>query len=177
MIHHFHRLRLALSKHPLRAGFFFAVIANALWLAARPLPVPSQPIAFNHALHIKNGMDCVDCHAGAKQQASAMLPAADTCATCHQTAITKSPEEARLVSLIAQNQPLAWNQVTRVAPHVYFSHRRHAEIGKIQCAECHGAMDKLTSPPQQAFRAMNMKTCLTCHDTRDVKSDCNDCHH
>ncbi len=151
------------------------VLGNFAFTTFRPART-SQPIAFNHAKHIANGVGCTDCHAGADQQARAGLPTVETCRSCHESALTESPEEAKLRRVVAAGEELRWAKLVRVPNHVYFSHRRHVQSAKLDCAGCHGAMDKVTAPPQRVAWVPTMKACLACHQSRGVKSDCNDCH-
>jgi len=136
-----------------------------------------QPIAFNHAKHVENGVSCTDCHSGVETQAKATLPAIDTCLNCHQTALTSSAEEAKIRSGAAAGKDLAWVQVTQLAPHVFFSHRRHVSVAHLACSECHGPVEKITTPPQRPWRVLNMDACIGCHRQHGVNADCNDCHH
>ena len=161
------------------AGFiiFFALGGTAFKGAQYEASARRQPVAFNHAKHIENGLGCTDCHTGAQEQAKATLPTWDTCSSCHQDAVGKSPEEAKLRALAASGQELAWVQLTQLPPHVFFSHRRHVSAGGLACEECHGAIAKSTSPPPRPWRIFIMDTCLNCHQQHGVKSDCNDCHH
>ncbi len=135
-----------------------------------------QPIAFNHSKHVENGAVCADCHTGVQTQAHAMLPAISTCMNCHEAQLSQNPEEAKVRTIASSGQDVAWIQLTRVPAHVYFSHRRHVQIGKLECAECHGPVANSTAPPVAAFRQATMDNCLACHAKRSVKTDCNDCH-
>lgn len=136
----------------------------------------AQPIAFNHQKHIAQQLDCTDCHVGAQSGAHATLPDISICLNCHQTAVTKSPEEEKIRTAAATGKPLVWAQITQVPPHVYFSHRRHVQIAKLDCAQCHGDMKDATVPPKARFRRLNMSDCLNCHAQHGVNTDCNDCH-
>ncbi len=138
--------------------------------------VVRQPIAFNHAKHVENGVACTDCHSGAQTQAHATLPTLATCLGCHETQLSQNPEEGKIRSIAAAGQELSWTQLTRVPSHVYFSHRRHVQIAQLDCAECHGPVAKSTSPPVAVFRPPTMNNCLGCHGKRGLKTDCNDCH-
>jgi len=156
------------------AGFFLLgsfVFSSGAW---RPRAL--QPIAFNHSKHIAQGLECVNCHTGAADQEHATLPLLDACLMCHESAVTESAEEAKLRALAAAGGELAWTRVTRVPPHVYFSHRRHVQLGKMECQECHGPMETLTEPPVRPFREMTMASCLECHQRKQAGTDCNDCH-
>lgn len=167
-----------LSKRAGLAGFAtFFVLGSVTYLG-----MPSrgdthpQPIAFNHAKHVENGVSCADCHAGVETQAKATLPELDVCMGCHQTAMGSSPEEAKVRAIADKGQELHWTQVTQNPPHVFFSHRRHVAVAHLACAECHGPMEKATQPPQRPFRVLNMNACIGCHQKHGLNADCNDCH-
>ncbi|MFB3917526.1 MAG: cytochrome c3 family protein [Terriglobales bacterium] len=148
------------------------VVGLFVWGAKKPV----QPIAFNHKKHIENGVGCTDCHSGAQEQARATLPELSTCMTCHESALGQSPEEAKVRAAAAAGRELVWTQLTRVPTHVYFSHRRHVQEGKVECAVCHGEMQKRSVPPTARFRPLDMNDCINCHIQRGVYTDCNDCH-
>lgn len=154
---------------------FFAV---GYVLLGRVLPgnPSSQPIRFNHTLHVSNGLACDDCHAGARQAEKATLPGLETCLGCHQEALGSSPEEAKIRGFGRAGREIPWVQLTRVPSHVYFSHRRHVTLGGLACADCHGPMENRTEPPRRPFRAMTMAACQGCHEQRKVSNDCNACH-
>ncbi len=154
-------------------AFVVSFVSAGFLLQTKP---PVQPIAFNHKVHVSNGINCVDCHAGAQEQAQATLPGITTCMGCHEAALTQSPEEAKIRDMAAAGAELKWAKMTRVAPHVFFSHRRHVHLAGLQCADCHGAMQDATAPPTRRFRRLDMDDCLHCHEQRGLKSDCNDCH-
>ncbi len=162
---------------PFVAGFAVLFLAGSFFFSGHNSMAPGvQPIAFNHSKHLASGMSCTDCHVGAEAQAHATLPTLATCLTCHENALTESSEEKKLRAFAAAKTELAWNPLTRVPAHVYFSHRRHVQIAGLKCAECHGAMEKLTAPPQKLFRPLTMDNCLQCHQQKQARTDCNDCH-
>ena len=167
-----------LSNAPYATGGFvlFFVLGGGGILGWQHLAAPKQPIAFNHAKHVSNGVACTDCHAGVQVQAKATLPTIDVCIGCHQVALTSNPEEERLRTIAAAGQELNWVQLTQTAPHVFFSHRRHVAVAHLPCAECHGPMEQATRPPERAFRVFKMATCINCHQQHRVNADCNDCH-
>ena len=39
-------------------------------------------------------------------------------------------------------KPIKWVKVHNLPDHVYFNHSQHVEVGKIDCAQCHGDMKK-----------------------------------
>lgn len=167
-----------LSHAPVAAGGFFVffVLGVASFLGLQHAATPTQPIVFNHAKHVSNGVACTDCHAGVQSQAKATLPSIDICIGCHQVALTSSAEEERIRTAAAAGQELKWVQLTQTAPHVFFSHRRHVAVAHLPCAECHGAMEQATKPPERPFRVFNMSACIGCHQQHRVNADCNDCH-
>ena len=148
--------------------------AAAVWLAGSGL---DQPIAFNHRLHLETvGLECSDCHHYALTGVRATIPNIETCGGCHQEAATDSPEEARLVESIQAEEPIRWKKVYRVPDHVYFSHRRHAALGEISCATCHGEVAARERPLTSPLVKVTMDGCMGCHDQRGVSNDCILCH-
>lgn len=148
------------------------IVLGPVW----PENVPAQPIRFNHAIHVSNGLTCEDCHAGALTREKATLPQLDTCLTCHREAVTTKPEEEKIRVFARAGREIQWVQLMRVPEDVYFSHRRHTVLGGLKCAECHGPMESYTEPPRRAFRRMKMDDCIECHKQRKASNDCNDCH-
>ena len=168
---------LLLNHIPYAAGgFVLLFVLGAAGFVGLQHTAPKQPIAFNHAKHVSNGVACADCHTGVQTQAKATLPSVDVCMSCHQVALTNSAEEERVRTVATAGQELNWVQLTRTASHVFFSHRRHVAVAHLPCAECHGPMEQATKPPDRAFRVFNMATCIGCHQQHRVNADCNDCH-
>lgn len=168
---------LLASASPALAGFllFFVFAGTVVVAHQRSASVKKQPLAFNHAKHIENGLGCTDCHAGVQTQAKATLPTVDFCMTCHATALGSSKEEAKLRSIAAAGQELPWAQLAQLPPHVFFSHRRHVAVAQLKCAECHGPVEQATAPPR-SWRRLDMNACINCHRQHGVNADCNDCH-
>lgn len=162
---------------PFLAGFaVFWIAASLIFFPLGSGASGRQPLEFNHSKHIAAGLGCTDCHTGAQTQAHATLPALSFCMSCHESALTSSPEEAKLRALAKAGGELQWHPVTRVPAHVYFSHARHVTAGALKCADCHGAMEKLTAPPPAPAKPLTMTACLDCHSKRGAGEDCNDCH-
>lgn len=161
---------------PFFLGFALLLFSTFAFFVGGPGRGVAQPIAFNHARHIQNGMTCTDCHSGAQNQAHAALPPLSTCLVCHETALTKSAEEEKVRALAVAGKEFQWTQLTRLSPHVYFSHRRHVGVAKLDCSLCHGPVEKASFPPRRALRAMTMDTCIECHQKSGARTDCNDCH-
>jgi len=143
--------------------------------AAEPV---SQPIRFNHKLHITDvGLECTECHRTVTTGRKATLPPKGVCGECHSEAIGESPEEEKLVEILNSEERLDWQRIYVLPKHVYFSHFRHVALGQIDCVICHGEMRKLTSPPRSpAVDTVNMKECIRCHKQRQASVDCLACH-
>ena len=152
------------------------VAAAGLAISVRSLSI-SQPISFNHRLHVEDlGSDCTDCHLYAETGVRATIPNVEVCADCHEEAQTESAEEAKLVEYIQAGEPIPWVKVTTVPDHVYFSHRRHAAIAEIACETCHGAVGQRTEPVVRPAVDMTMDHCMTCHEEFGASNDCIWCH-
>ncbi|HYK87532.1 MAG TPA: cytochrome c3 family protein [Acidobacteriota bacterium] len=134
-----------------------------------------QPIQFNHRKHAAQ-MECSACHVYYSQGAHSGLPDADVCSACHSDAIGKSPEEAKLRSLLAEGKPLAFRKLFHLPDHVYYSHRRHVVLGKLECVRCHGGIADTEAPPSRPLVNITMDYCVQCHERSKVTTDCNSCH-
>lgn len=152
------------------AGIVVAVAAG--WLLALPPAPLSQPVGFDHAKH--RGMACTVCHRGAEVSARAGIPQGETCAKCHATAPRGT--DAAPWSDVGRSGRLGWTRVTRVPDHVYFSHRRHVALAKLDCAACHADVGQRAAPPARVPLRLDMDACLTCHRTEGASQDCAACH-
>jgi hypothetical protein len=161
-----------------------AVIAAGVAYAARPRPqIVPQPIAFNHHKHtVKDNerspvLACTECHTGVEKSAVAGLPSLDRCLQCHMKQQSDRPEEQAVRILAARGGPIAFEQVTRNPGNVYFSHRAHIVLGKLQCAQCHGDVTSWTAPPEHPdTRLLNMDGCIDCHRQNGAPTACRTCH-
>lgn len=172
------------SAKTFRAILLPGLLAMALCSACssgEALPSASsgaQPIQFNHKLHVADqGLDCVECHQHVTRNRKATLPGKEICIGCHSEAQGTSPEEQKLVALLASSEELHWKRVYILPEHVYFSHFRHVTLGQIGCQSCHGEMRELTAPPRKpATNIINMGFCIGCHEDRRASNDCLACH-
>ena len=152
------------------------VLAGSVAFALMNRPI-SQPIAFNHRLHIEEvGAECVDCHRYALTGPRATIPNISVCAECHEEPQTESAEEMRVVEHIREGVPIPWRKIYLMPDDVYFSHRRHAGIGKIECATCHGNVAEREDPITRPAVSMSMSACIDCHVETGVMNDCVLCH-
>ena len=136
----------------------------------------TQPLAFNHKLHVDTGLECVDCHRYFDTQTFSGLPTVEDCMDCHDEALTSSPEEEKIRVAAAAGEELAWNRLYEMPDHVYYSHRRHVAAGGLECATCHGPIAETTEPPTRPLRTISMAFCMDCHQQNAITEDCLACH-
>ena len=139
-------------------------------------PAVHQPISFNHRKHVTElDLGCTTCHLTVETEAFSGLPDADLCAGCHLEPQGKSEEEKKLVEMLKKGTALAWKPLFRQPAHVFYSHRRHVTVAKLQCRVCHGAIADTTAPPVRVRRLV-MDDCVSCHRRERVRTDCTVCH-
>ena len=136
-----------------------------------------QPIAFNHKKHAGElSLPCAMCHQSVESQAFAGVPQAETCITCHAAPLSQNPEEEKIRSYASKGEKIPWQRIYRMPGDVFFSHRRHVVLGKVECATCHGAMAEQVTPPPRPLVNQSMQWCINCHEQRRASADCNACH-
>ena len=135
-----------------------------------------QPISFNHQKHTEQGLECDTCHPFFKDQTFAGMPTVATCMECHKEPITQSPEEEKIRRYAKKNKQPPWKRLYVVPDHVFFSHRRHVLLGKLECPVCHGNIAGSKEPPSKPWVNMTMNWCMNCHKTSSVTNDCLACH-
>jgi predicted CXXCH cytochrome family protein len=158
----------------MRALVFTGVVlaVGAAWLLLLPPAPLAQPLAFNHARH--KGVTCTVCHRGAETAARASIPQGDLCLKCHATA--PLPQAQGLWDAATKGARLPWTRVTHVPDHVYFSHRRHVGLARLECLSCHADIGARTAPPGRAPLRLDMDSCLACHRSEGATLDCAACH-
>ena len=156
-------------------GLLFTLGFGA-WLRGQWTGV-SQPIAFPHKTHIeKAGMGCEDCHPGVKTSFHAGLPGLDLCLNCHESPQGNSKEEAKIRALAKISPRPTFAKLFRFPNHVFYSHRRHVGLAKLECAGCHGAIAGTLKPPTHPLKKISMDFCLDCHRLKGATTDCIACH-
>ena len=168
-------------------GLLAVLVLSAALLSAvirAQSSLPPQPIDFNHRLHLERvqGIKCEDCHRFATTQPFAGLPSKHVCFECHDPnpgGDAGEEEVKKFASLMAfadTSGDIPWHRVTALREDVFFSHRRHVTVGKIDCRRCHPDMPELTSPPTRGPTQMSMSTCIECHEEAKSSVDCISCH-
>ncbi len=152
------------------AGVLLALVAlstEARPQADRPLGVPRDTTAFQHARH--KTVECAECHSASRGRLK-FGAAPDGCRSCHHGVAQKSACAAcHATSPKPRDVPVTFTIVARkkkppVTRPLTFRHEQH---GKLVCSACHNA---------DADRTVE-KNCLSCHaDHHAAARDCTSCH-
>ena len=68
---------------------------------------------------------------------------------------------------IENNKPIEWVKVYNLPDHVYFNHAQHVNVGKLECAQCHGEVEKMDEIIQ--IPDLSMGWCIECHDKKQIE--------
>ena len=153
--------------------------ATLLLGASRRHEPVEQPIPFDHQAHVVGQeMDCKDCHS-AHEEPHAGFGAIRDCHECHKE--VQGDADSELQQAVREygkaRRQVPWVQVTRNPGHVYFSHRAHVSLGKMECQECHGDMGARTTPLERPQgHLVSMDACMDCHAARGASLQCAACH-
>jgi predicted CXXCH cytochrome family protein len=139
-------------------------------------PSYTQPIRYNHRLHIEQGFECTDCHRYVREQTFASIPNVEVCLECHEQALTQSAEEEKIRQFAQSGTEIPWIQVYEIPDHVFFSHRRHVSVAEIECDQCHGEVETMEKPFTKPLVDLSMDFCLDCHQKSGASVDCVACH-
>ena len=148
---------------------------------------PEQPIKFSHKIHAgDNAIACQYCHNSVEKSRHAGIPTVNICMNCHKGITTGAITGDKEISKIhraagfdvksgkydeSKASPIQWVKVHNLPDHVYFNHSQHVVVGKIECAQCHGDVKKMTVAEQQS--PLTMKWCIECHRKTEVAMDGN----
>lgn len=134
-----------------------------------------QPIAFTHKVHLKNGMQCTDCHKGVAEGPDASIPNVSLCMTCHQVIATDKPEIKKVAAYQKKGEQVPWRRVYWFyqSDHVKFRHAPHIRAG-LDCKTCHDDMRQETTAVRKA--GLTMGFCVGCHREKKAPTDCTTCH-
>ena len=142
--------------------------------SATPPPAPTQPIPFNHKLHIQSAkMACTDCHEPRGNGATVAMPQPPKCMLCHAAIATDKPDIQRLAAAAKHEETIAWVRVYRVPSFVTFSHQTHTTAGNT-CEECHGPVAERTAIALE--KPTSMAACIACHQAKQAPATCDTCH-
>lgn len=140
-----------------------------------------QPLPFNHRIHKQSDVACDACHEHAGKRTFAGLPKVEVCMGCHESDITENPSARPHIELLRAHAragtELPWQRLYVLPKHVYYSHRRHTALAKLECPTCHGAIGDSEAPPERPVATtIDMRTCMRCHQERGIDNDCAWCH-
>ena len=135
-----------------------------------------QPLLFNHKKHKDQGTACDACHRYFKTENFSGIPAIAVCMECHKDPVTDSPEEEKIRTFYKKKEEIPWKRLYQQPDHVFFSHRRHVVLGKLECNTCHGEIGQSEKPPSGPWVRMTMKWCMDCHAKSKASNDCLTCH-
>ena len=124
----------------------------------------TQPIQFPHKTHLDLKLACTTCHYRAEKEAVAGRPPTALCLGCHMGGDTQSQEIKKLRAFGETGREIPWRRVWRLPSHVYFPHRVHVTVAKVECQTCHGPMESLTRPPEAPLKILAMDDCIACHE-------------
>jgi len=142
---------------------------------AKPPDAPVQPLPYSHRQHLDLALvECADCHVQPDGGARMTYPETDTCMSCHAAQPARTDALKRLATLAASGRPIPWVPVYQLPAYVYWSHASHLGAG-LTCTNCHGSVEQNDAMRQETNVATKIG-CVTCHETRQVFSDCGDCH-
>lgn len=161
------------------ASFFVLAVAVAFGFGlpdktanGSPEPV-SQPIPFSHKQHSSLGLNCVECHVGARTADQAGLPETRKCMFCHATIKTDAPAIQKLAAAQKSGVPIKWVRVYHLPDFVFFSHASHYKA-KVECVSCHGPVAQRDVLAQEV--PTRMQTCVNCHKESNASTSCVLCH-
>ncbi len=120
-------------------------------------PAQAAP-AFDHVLHIDQGLECQTCHMPG-DESEPILPTITVCGDCHDDG------EVALPIRKAASGEVDWS----------FSHDFHIDDVGLECADCHqGVIDGKVS--KSGRWSPGMHSCQSCHRDNGVEQVCADCH-
>jgi hypothetical protein len=142
------------------------ITTDAMRLGRQIDYAPDQPVKFSHKVHVgENGIDCKYCHTTVEQGKSAGIPATNLCMNCHiiirEGTHSGKFEIAKVVNAVEKGEPIEWIRIHNLPEHVFFSHAVHVGSGKLDCAQCHGAVEEMDIMKQQ--NDLSMGWCVNCH--------------
>lgn len=163
----------------IKAVGLWAALSSLLCYSQTPASEPNpgeatqQPIPFSHRLHSSLELDCVVCHPGAEEEASAGLPEVEDCLQCHQSLAIESAAIEKLTELAERNESVEWVRIYQVPYFVFFSHAYHSRAG-VACMACHGRVEQQEVLKKE--QQMSMLFCVNCHKKERASTECHLCH-
>ncbi|MCA9682701.1 MAG: cytochrome c3 family protein [Myxococcales bacterium] len=143
-------------------------------------PAQEIRVRMDHGLHLREGMQCKQCHQRIDKSALSSqndLPTGESCDPCHGDQHPWTMEAREVAHCDECHTHVEDQRVTATTifpkPRLTFSHQAHLGRGT-DCVECHGDMSKVV----RATLAQLPKedSCLGCHDGKQASDRCGTCH-
>ena len=131
-----------------------------------------RPLAFSHAIHAAEEMECGDCHLGAEDTDEPGMPVQAQCMLCHAGIDAEKPPEKKAEALFSGGKLVA-ARVTELGDEVIFSHAQHVGAGQ-DCETCHTGMSG--NARIESDMRIDMDECMSCHAAQGIANDCATCH-
>ena len=159
-------------KGLLCVGIVGITLILGFWYYATPKTLrvgyqPSQPIPFDHGIHVGEvGLDCRYCHSFVDESSHSNVPSANTCWNCHAHVAKESPKLEPLRRAMDESyefydgKAIEWVRVHKSPDYVYFNHSAHLNRG-VSCKSCHGQVNEMKVVHQAETHSMSF--CLDCH--------------
>lgn len=151
-----------------------AQVGQVAPVSPAPSRAPVQPLPYSHKQHVALELACRLCHVNPDAGKLMTYPATAICMTCHATVAANRPAIQKLAAYAADDKPIPWVRVYQVPDYVYWEHGPHLAAA-VTCAECHGPVAERDVIAQET-NVVTMLGCRTCHDKRQVFTDCASCH-
>src|SRR5262245_27896082 len=120
------------------------VLACGTMMRRTPVQYVDTGPHFDHAGHLKRGVDCADCHGGEKEEFWAMPPLS-ACEECHKELDAEKPPEKRAASFYdAEGKNGIWRESRRLDAEILFPHGAHVLAMGKKCTECHREVEQST---------------------------------
>jgi hypothetical protein len=155
-----------------RRWHVLAILSMALAAGCALVFGGEPPFAFSHRLHVAEGLECADCHAGAQDTDQPGMPAQSQCALCHQDIDAKKPPERQIATLF-DGAGYRAARANRLDAEVLFSHQKHVASAK-ECAACHTGIE--TNDVVEPHASITMSVCVACHTQQKAPNECASCH-
>jgi hypothetical protein len=150
----------------LAVGCIGTFVVCAIWYYFTPKYtrvgyMPTQPVEFSHAIHVKQlGLDCRYCHSAVETSATSSVPNTQTCMACHQQIQANNPKLAPIRKSWETGMPVQWVKIHKAPDYVYFNHSIHVSRG-VSCYSCHGKINEMEVVWHHEPQSMGW--CLQCH--------------
>ncbi len=130
----------------------------------------AQPINFSHKTHAgTNEIPCEFCHTYARRSINSGAPSMESCIGCHSVVGGSEDDQKTEIKKVVQQwderKPIAWKKVHDLPDFVFFSHKRHIQVG-FDCTECHGEINQIDVISMNTMTTdLSMGWCMQCHTT------------